>query len=121
MLRFVLPALLALWAALPCPAAADDWDAVVAAARKDGYLEVSVSDHGVGISKREQGRIFDRFYRSGQTSSKATGAGLGLALVKHFATSHGGDVSVSSAPGKGSRTLGGSKSCRACLPNAAIS
>lgn len=75
---------------------------LVRAVRNNGRLEVTVSDHGVGISKREQQRIFDRFYRAGHTAAKTAGAGLGLALVKHFATAHGGEVTVTSAPGKGS-------------------
>jgi signal transduction histidine kinase len=75
---------------------------LVQAARRNGHLEVSVTDHGIGISKREQTRIFDRFYRAGNTASRIAGAGLGLALVKHFANAHGGDVTVSSSSGNGS-------------------
>ena len=75
---------------------------LVQAARRNGHLEVSVTDHGIGISKREQNRIFDRFYRAGNTASRIAGAGLGLALVKHFANAHGGDVTVSSSSGNGS-------------------
>ncbi|MDQ2776924.1 MAG: HAMP domain-containing histidine kinase [Acidobacteriota bacterium] len=75
---------------------------VVKAALSEHYLEVSVSDRGIGIPKREQKRIFERFYRSHQTAARAYGAGLGLALVKHFADAHGGGVSVNSAPGRGS-------------------
>jgi signal transduction histidine kinase len=75
---------------------------MVGAVRKNGHLEISVSDHGIGIPKNEQSKIFDRFYRAGNSAAKIAGAGLGLALVKHFANAHGGDVSVSSTPGKGS-------------------
>ena len=75
---------------------------VVKAARHNGRLEVSVSDRGIGISKRDQGRIFDRFYRADGSASKIAGAGLGLALVKHFARAHGGEVTVTSVPGQGS-------------------
>ncbi len=75
---------------------------MVKAARSNQYLEISVSDRGVGISKREQKRIFERFYRSNQTAARASGTGLGLALVKHFADAHGGNVTVSSVPGRGS-------------------
>ncbi len=74
----------------------------VKAARSHRYVEVSVSDQGVGIPKREQERIFDRFYRSSQTAARTSGAGLGLALVKHFANAHGGNVIVTSTPGRGS-------------------
>ncbi len=75
---------------------------LVTAARTNGHLEVSVSDRGFGVPKREQERIFDRFYRAGHTAALTPGAGLGLALVKHFANAHGGDVTVTSAPGRGS-------------------
>jgi signal transduction histidine kinase len=74
----------------------------VRAARRQNRLEISVTDCGIGISKQEQLRIFDRFYRAGQSAAKTAGAGLGLALVKHFADAHGGEVSVTSSPGKGS-------------------
>ena len=75
---------------------------LVQAARKNDRLEVSVSDHGIGIPRREQSLIFDRFYRAGDNAAKIAGAGLGLALVKHFANAHGGEVTVTSASGKGS-------------------
>ncbi len=74
---------------------------LVKAAKTNGHLEVSVSDEGLGIPKWEQRRIFDSFYRASQTA-RTPGAGLGLALVKHFATAHGGDVTVTSTPGQGS-------------------
>jgi two-component system, OmpR family, phosphate regulon sensor histidine kinase PhoR len=65
---------------------------------------VAVIDNGVGIPEREHGRIFDPFYRveSGR-GGKASGAGLGLAIVRHMALVHRGQVFVESAAGKGSR------------------
>ncbi len=75
---------------------------IVRAARNKDRLEISVTDCGIGIPKRDQIRIFDRFYRAGQSAAKTAGAGLGLALVKHFADAHGGEVTVTSSPGKGS-------------------
>jgi signal transduction histidine kinase len=80
-----------------------DRNILVKAARSNGRLEVSVSDSGLGVPKWEQERIFDSFYRASNTASHAPGAGLGLALVKHFAKAHGGAVTVTSAPGRGSR------------------
>jgi signal transduction histidine kinase len=74
----------------------------VRAARNRNRIEVSVGDCGIGIPKKDQARIFDRFYRARRSAAKTAGAGLGLALVKHFAVSHGGDVTVTSSPGKGS-------------------
>jgi signal transduction histidine kinase len=74
----------------------------VRANRNQNRLEISVSDCGIGIPKKDQARIFDRFYRARQSAVKTAGAGLGLALVKHFADAHGGEVTVTSSPGKGS-------------------
>jgi signal transduction histidine kinase len=64
--------------------------------------EVRVTDHGIGISKADQKRIFESYYRAPDGAKEAAGAGLGLALVRHFADAHGGRVTVASEPGKGS-------------------
>ena len=71
--------------------------------RRDGQVEISVSDQGIGIAERDLERVFERFYRSDPARSRATGGtGLGLAIVKHIATNHGGGVSVWSVEGSGS-------------------
>jgi two-component system, OmpR family, sensor histidine kinase SenX3 len=71
--------------------------------RRDGYVEISVSDQGIGIAEQDLERVFERFYRSDPARSRATGGtGLGLAIVKHIATNHGGGVSVWSVEGSGS-------------------
>ena len=71
--------------------------------RRDGYVEISVSDQGIGVAERDLERVFERFYRSDPARSRATGGtGLGLAIVKHIATNHGGGVSVWSVEGSGS-------------------
>jgi two-component system sensor histidine kinase SenX3 len=71
--------------------------------RRDGNVEISVSDQGIGIPERDLERVFERFYRSDPARSRATGGtGLGLAIVKHIATNHGGGVSVWSVEGSGS-------------------
>ena len=77
---------------------------LVAQASKDGhYGIIRVVDHGRGISKADQGRIFERFYRAdNQSEETAVGIGLGLAIVKHVALTHHGSVTVWSAPGEGS-------------------
>jgi two-component system sensor histidine kinase SenX3 len=67
------------------------------------WVEISVSDQGIGIAENDQNRVFERFYRVDPARSRATGGtGLGLAIVKHVATNHGGTVSVWSAEGAGS-------------------
>lgn len=66
-------------------------------------IYISVADNGIGIAKSEQKHIFDKFYRISQGNiHKTKGLGLGLYYVKRIAESHGGDVTVSSKPGKGS-------------------
>jgi two-component system, OmpR family, sensor histidine kinase SenX3 len=69
----------------------------------DEYVEITVSDNGIGIPPAELDRIFERFYRVDYARSRANGGtGLGLAIVKHVAAIHGGDVSVWSQVGQGS-------------------
>ena len=75
---------------------------LVRAARRNGWLEVDVSDRGPGIPPDEQGRIWDEFYRgSAALDSQERGNGLGLAVVKHLVELHGGRVGLSSGPGQG--------------------
>ena len=69
----------------------------------DDYVEITVSDNGIGIPAAELDRIFERFYRVDYSRSRANGGtGLGLAIVKHIAAIHGGDVTVWSQVGQGS-------------------
>ena len=69
----------------------------------DNNVSISISDNGIGISKNDQKHIFDKFYRASTGNiHKFKGLGLGLYYVKKIAEAHGGDVSVSSKPGKGS-------------------
>ncbi len=70
---------------------------------REGTVEISVSDQGIGIAEADLERVFERFYRADPARSRATGGtGLGLAIVKHIATNHGGGVSVWSVEGSGS-------------------
>jgi two-component system sensor histidine kinase SenX3 len=71
--------------------------------RVGDYIEISVTDRGIGIPEDEQQRVFERFYRLDKARSRATGGtGLGLAIVKHVAANHGGEVKLWSRPGTGS-------------------
>jgi two-component system sensor histidine kinase QseC len=53
-----------------------------------------VEDDGPGIEASERQKVFDRFYRTGHSGSKATGCGLGLTIVQHVADLHGAKVTV---------------------------
>lgn len=64
---------------------------------------LTVADNGEGIPLSDQAHIFDRFYRVDKARSRATGGtGLGLSIVKQMVGMHGGEISVTSAPGQGS-------------------
>ena len=65
------------------------------------FTIISVSDHGVGIDKKYQKKIFEQFYRIPATHHKS-GYGIGLAMVKYAVKAHGGIIKVVSEPGKGS-------------------
>jgi two-component system, OmpR family, phosphate regulon sensor histidine kinase PhoR len=69
-----------------------------------GPVEVSVSDTGPGIAAEDAEKIFDRFYRTDASRSRATGGfGLGLAIAREMVHAMGGRISVDSTPGQGSR------------------
>jgi two-component system sensor histidine kinase SenX3 len=66
-------------------------------------VQIKVSDRGMGIAPSEQERIFEPFYRGKEAqTAQIHGNGLGLSLVKHIITAHGGRVSVESKAGQGS-------------------
>ncbi|MBW1902653.1 MAG: PAS domain-containing protein [Deltaproteobacteria bacterium] len=75
----------------------------VKAIETDGEVVINVRDNGRGIDKHHIPRLFERFYRADKARSrKLGGTGLGLAIVKHIIQTHGGQVTVESAPGEGS-------------------
>ncbi len=70
---------------------------------KEKFLQVEVSDTGIGIPESDIPRIFERFYRVDKAHSRELGGtGLGLSIVKHIVQSHGGQVWLKSEPGQGS-------------------
>lgn len=69
---------------------------------KNGFIEISISDQGLGIPKDNLGKIFERFYRVDKARTRQMGGtGLGLAIAKEMITAHGGDIWADSVEGKG--------------------
>ena len=73
-----------------------------------GYIEITIEDNGIGISKEDQEFIFKRFSQvEGNGATKATSSGIGLTLVKHIVDLHGGYIRLESELNKGSKfTIG---------------
>jgi two-component system phosphate regulon sensor histidine kinase PhoR len=73
----------------------------VRVAPADGGVRVSVEDTGLGILREDLPRVFERFYKVDRARG-GSGTGLGLAVAKHTVEVHGGLITVTSEPGKGS-------------------
>jgi signal transduction histidine kinase len=74
--------------------------------RENGSVKLEVADHGIGIARRDQTKIFEKFYRAGDPLVHNTkGSGLGLSLVRHITEAHGGEIEVESSPGAGSKFI----------------
>jgi signal transduction histidine kinase len=74
----------------------------VGAVPTDGFVEVSVSDTGVGIAPEDQEAVFEEFRQVGTADKKVEGTGLGLTLCRKFVELHGGKIWVKSQLGAGS-------------------
>ncbi len=76
----------------------------ITAGKSDKLMEISVTDHGVGIDPKDTPHVFDRFFRSEISRSKtsASGYGLGLSIAQKIVQVHHGSIAVKSMPGKGS-------------------
>ncbi len=76
---------------------------IVRLSRNGDAVSVAVTDHGIGITREEQERIFDKFYRVGTgLVHDVKGSGLGLAIVKHIVEAHQGKITIDSELGQGS-------------------
>ncbi|MDE6480598.1 MAG: substrate-binding domain-containing protein [Muribaculaceae bacterium] len=78
----------------------DNGSITISYAINDGRLTLKVADTGEGISERDLGNIFDRFYQVDRIHPK--GSGIGLSLAKAFVELHGGSITVESELNKGS-------------------
>jgi len=71
--------------------------------RTGDWVEISVTDTGIGIAPEDQATVFEEFRQvGGPQTQKREGTGLGLALAKRFVELHGGTIGVQSAVGQGS-------------------
>ncbi len=67
-----------------------------------GYVRCEIADTGIGISKEEQSKLFQKFQRVESNVGKTTGTGLGLYICKLLVERFGGKIGIESEPGKGS-------------------
>jgi signal transduction histidine kinase len=74
----------------------------VSSVARDGVVDVGVRDHGIGIAPEFIQRLFSRYERYEQTTSKILGTGLGLAITRQIVEMHGGNIWVDSTLGAGS-------------------
>ncbi len=80
----------------------DGGEVVVAVRADHGEVVASVTDHGIGISKADASRIFERFYKADRARVRGGGTGLGLAIARHVVERHGGRIWVDTELGQGS-------------------
>lgn len=74
----------------------------ISAGKLEDVVWVSVRDDGIGIPKKDQARVFDRFYRVDKARSRESGGtGLGLSIANEIVRRHNGEINLQSKPGKG--------------------
>jgi two-component system phosphate regulon sensor histidine kinase PhoR len=80
----------------------DTGDVTIRVREADREIITSVEDHGSGVPKADQARIFERFYKVDQARVRGGGTGLGLSIARHVLEQHGGRIWVESEEGQGS-------------------
>ncbi|MDD5459932.1 MAG: HAMP domain-containing sensor histidine kinase [Phycisphaerae bacterium] len=86
-----------------CKYSGDDKKIELSVFSEDGYVCLAIKDNGIGMTRRQLKRAFDRFYQvDSSLARRAEGCGLGLAIVKFIVDAHKGRIEVDSKIGKGS-------------------
>jgi two-component system phosphate regulon sensor histidine kinase PhoR len=80
----------------------DGGEVLVMVRRAGDHIELSVTDHGIGIKRADRARIFERFYKADRARVRGGGTGLGLAIARHVVEGHAGQIAVESDEGAGS-------------------
>jgi signal transduction histidine kinase len=79
---------------------------VITVTQENGYMKLSVGDEGVGIPEKELNNVFDKFFQSSKTKTKAGGTGLGLAICREIIVLHHGEIWAEPNPnGTGSQFI----------------
>jgi two-component system phosphate regulon sensor histidine kinase PhoR len=75
---------------------------IISTEQRDGYVRISVTDKGIGLSADQKSKIFERFYRVEDKKNMTSGLGMGLYISNEIIQHHKGRIGVDSEPGKGS-------------------
>ncbi|RYU91192.1 PAS domain S-box protein [Mucilaginibacter terrigena] len=75
---------------------------IIAVQERDNNVRISVTDRGIGLSKDQQSRIFERFYRVEDKKNMTSGLGMGLYISHEIISNHNGTIGVESEAGQGS-------------------
>ncbi len=73
----------------------------VSVTNHEGYCQVQVADQGIGMTKEQAGKVFEKYYRADTSNTAPSGTGLGLFITKSIIDAHNGKIAVESTPGKG--------------------
>jgi two-component system, OmpR family, sensor histidine kinase KdpD len=75
---------------------------VIRARTENGYAKISVKDSGPGIPQKDLSRVFEKYYRVEDNTSRIPGTGMGLSIARDIVKAHGGEIWVESVQGQGS-------------------
>jgi signal transduction histidine kinase len=79
----------------------DNSEVVIKLNLSEAWLKVTVSDQGIGMTTEQVAKVFDNFYRVGNSNTAVSGLGLGMGIVRQIVLEHGGDIWVESFPDVG--------------------